>query len=228
MPSFETVNGYLVVEKETVFTLSCHSSVKTPNSFQKFPEEHELKVTCNSADTFWVEGTLYKYEDFNCNKMVLPVVIKSGSKCLGDNTELVSVGFLLEELIEIYQVCFDMKRVIPLYTYSKLHHRNTKIDVKSLKWFRDTEIAYRKIGVEYFCENVLSTMCYGRAQLVSVHDVPLGPAQTSTYIDHVNTVPLWRPDEDSNRVSNIVRIKFISYIVIIPKRDILKKTHRDR
>ncbi|KAG6440386.1 hypothetical protein O3G_MSEX001254 [Manduca sexta] len=188
-PIFEAKKKFLVIPHLEKLVLSCQSQDNPSNSFTIMPDKTTIEATCAGKDTFSIGGEIYKYSDLHCSGKILPVVKKTGDQCLNDGTEMVQVGYEVDEFIELYSVCMDTKNKVPLYTKMSMFDMNNINTSTAYKWFNHSDDSYFNNEV-YSCESPASC-CVAKEQLVNVNDVIFGPAQRSTFIDGLNSIPVW-------------------------------------
>lgn len=191
--TFENNKHYIVVEKESKLTFSCPNAKESSNTFKNFPKKNRLEALCYKEDSFLVEGKNYKLSDLQCTNSIQPSIIRKKVKCLTETSELLRVGYnIVPGFLEAYEVCFDTKKNMPLYTRIKMTETNNEGPSAGYNWYTYPGIG-KKTERGITCKDSMSSCCYSKSQLVHSIDFNDGPAKKSTFIDPLNAIPVWLP-----------------------------------
>lgn len=197
-PELESSGDVIIIEPEDTITLLCPSNEKHNNTFIKFPKLNEIDIICNHEDVFVINNKSYHLSELYCQETIKPVVIKTGERCSGNiNTEWLLVGFKAKVFLDVYKSCYDMINGMPLLTHSMMFKTNHMGPGIEQNWYKSEDF---EMGNEaYTCSNVKESCCYAKQQFVNALDVAYGAPQISTYIDHVNSIPIWQPCSSPSR-----------------------------
>ncbi|KAJ8728642.1 hypothetical protein PYW07_006338 [Mythimna separata] len=216
---FETTKHYTIVEQEEKIVLSCPSQKGTFNTFKSFPKKSTLEARCYKEDSFLVEGKIHKLSDLQCTNSIQPSVIKKKAKCLTDTSELMSVGYNVPEFLEAYEVCFDHKSNMPLYTRILMTDTNNNGVSNGYNWYTNPGIGSKQTERGFTCKDASSSCCYSKSQLVNAVDFNDGPAKKSTFLDPLNVIPAWMPCDTSKSswedINEMVRSQLPVYMDIV-------------
>ncbi|KAJ8720965.1 hypothetical protein PYW08_006430 [Mythimna loreyi] len=215
----EMTKHYIIVEQEMEITLSCPRWKETSNSFKIFPEKSTLEAICYKEDSFMVDDKTYKFSDLQCTNSIEPSVIKTKTKCSTETSELIRVGYNVPAFLEAYEVCFDHKSNMPLYTRVLMTETNNNDPSGVYNWNSYPGIGSVKTERGFTCKDASSSCCYSKSQLVNAIDFNDGPAKKSTFIDPLNVVPVWIPCDTSKSpwegINDMVRTQLPIYIDIV-------------
>ncbi|XP_030040039.2 hemicentin-1 [Manduca sexta] len=191
----KTENDFYVISNEEKLTLSCRSQDSVPNSFRTLPGTDEVKATCVGENKFLVDGKSYKYSDLKCDRDIKPQVKRTGEQCFNKDTEMIQIGYQLKEFVEVYRVCFDVVNNVPLYSQVKNLNDN-KFTGSVPHWHVAPGLESKKKNS--YTYNKSSQNCgVVKKQLLNGNYVPFGAAQRSTFIENLNTVPVWQNCDNS-------------------------------
>lgn len=143
---YPDVEGLLVLKYNFTFKLLCaQSRFADPN----LNGVSEAEVTCMLDRELLYNGYPYKYEQFECESMPKSELVVTDKTCQSEHT-VVSVGFrALDELVVLYNVCFDMETKNALYTWydARLpYHNVTQVYHKRPPFIKSKEL-YGKTDV---------------------------------------------------------------------------------
>ncbi|XP_059046686.1 hemicentin-2-like [Achroia grisella] len=217
LPTYDIFNKYVRVPINEGVILSC------PESFNVL-RAREVIARCVNESNFDINGKIYKYSDLKCTTLAKPVFRNTGLHCAGPRTESIKVGYLARrEFLEVYEVCLDKKKRIPLYTKSTLNWAMAGIESKDAKWTNYESLPY-DFNALYDCSNQIHEIsfklgrrfhtddgcCFAKRQLLSSKDVRPGLPQIATFTN-LNIIPQWSTcdwtnwNEVEQRVRNLAK-----------------------
>lgn len=190
---------YNIIQNESMVKLTCPDK-KISNYINQIKKSQVISQ-CKGGDQFDINGNIYKFSELKCTEALEPTMKETNETCLDKNSELIKVGFeTLTEFVNVYDICIDKEKRIPLYTEMNLTSRQytNKTTIK-YKWTKDlsADVNYNYI---YNCNtqrskfrnifrNLPKSCCLTKVQLVDPLNV-YGPMQLTTF-NYLNTVPIW-------------------------------------
>lgn len=206
----QSSKGSVEIPRDEIIRLAC-TSENQKNSF-KSPDlinKNFVYAKCKDGRNFEVNKKSYKFEDLLCSSPVQYSEKSTGQQCLGANTELIKVGFHVEnDFVTVYTVCFDKTEKNTLYTDVTIPKGIDKstVSVNDQAWLF-TQNLYGSVNINsaYESSNQASTFkkilnkdyfdnqnrCYlEKGKLVTNSDLAFGPQQATT-TDYLNIVPQW-------------------------------------
>ncbi|KAI5633535.1 immunoglobulin i-set domain-containing protein [Phthorimaea operculella] len=182
---------YLYMPHNHAVLLSCRSKA-TLNYFENLPKTFEIEAKCDHEDNFLVNEKIYKLSDLHCGSDLVHTIQATGQKCFYEHSEVYNVGFnvVLPEphFLNVYTVCFDKSKNVPIYSKVNVTLSNQiELDIEKTSWEKFGRYNEKN---EEFCKEG-SKCCLKQSQLVGQLEVANGPAQSSTFIKGLNTVPYW-------------------------------------
>lgn len=198
-PELESSGDIVIIEAEDTVTLLCPVTDANNNKFVKLPDVNEIDVVCDHQDIFTINNESYHLSELDCVETPKAVVIKTGEHCLGNDTELLLIGYKAKVFVEVYKVCYDTMNGMPLITNTIMFKSNDIGPGIDQNWYIDE--AFEMGNEAYTCNEMNTSCCYAKEQLVNALDVTYGSSQIITYVDHVNSIPVWQPCSTSKRVS---------------------------
>ncbi|KAJ0172647.1 hypothetical protein K1T71_011786 [Dendrolimus kikuchii] len=198
-PELESAGDSMIIEAEDTVTLLCPSNDENNNQFLKFPGVNEIDVICDHEDIFNINDSSYHLSELNCKETIKPVIVRTGKRCLNNDTEWLLVGFKAPIFLNVYKVCYDTLNGMPVITNSIMFNTNYMGPSVDQDWYIDDRF---EMGNEaYNCNENTTSCCYAKQPFVNALDVTYGPSQISTYTDHVNSIPVWQSCSTSKRVT---------------------------
>uniref|UniRef100_A0A2A4J8M3 Ig-like domain-containing protein n=1 Tax=Heliothis virescens TaxID=7102 RepID=A0A2A4J8M3_HELVI len=203
-PKWDFTDKYTIVEENEQITLSCPYQQDIPNRFRNYPKQTELKATCLHEDTFVVNGRNYKLADLQCTNSIKLSVLREQVRCskLAEKPELIRVGYNMTDFLEIYDVCFDHAKNMPLHARASITKTDDSLST-NYKWFTYPEIGSTKIERGFTCKDSMTSCCYGKSQLLNAKDFNHEIEKKSTFVDYLNGIPIWRPCDSRTTWENI-------------------------
>lgn len=201
-------NEGLAFNKDEIVRLACPSkSNDNKNSFAKFKPQEVLVAKCKSGTNFEVNQKSYPFEDLQCEKPVQPSELKTGKECLGQDTELIKIGYNVNsDFVTEYEVCYNKKQKLPVYTEVTIPETIKRIqgEPKEYTWVSNAEEPASNLDKIYSCASQAETFkrilnknffensrcCLEKGRMVSSKHMLFVPEKIST-AHYLNTVPQW-------------------------------------
>lgn len=178
-----------MIPQDEKLTLVCHNPYPKTSPFYR----NHVTVACDHENIFKVDDFSYTLEEIACDNEVYPIINSVDLK--DKNKSLKEVGFVSEgKFINIYSIYLATSRkysemsIVAQYNQVNTNKNNSN----ELHWYDHPQVDKGSIPGVYTCHNDSSMCCYSKRQLVSANDVAYGAAQTSTFINQLNSVPFWR------------------------------------
>ncbi|XP_022823879.1 uncharacterized protein LOC111354573 [Spodoptera litura] len=131
----------------------------------------------------------------------MPTIKKMKKECITKTAELIKVGYDVGQFVEIYSVCFDPHKNMPLRTIQKI----TTIDdeprllAPSNDWLVHPGIGNVNINRGFTCQHDNETCCYEKTYMANPRYFIHGLAKKAAFIDFLNVVPSWRNCANSSQ-----------------------------
>ncbi|KAF9796155.1 hypothetical protein SFRURICE_010164, partial [Spodoptera frugiperda] len=200
--------NYVILPHKYAFYIRCPSPGFINPELSRY---FHTMAYCERDSIVKIAGKPYNFADLQCKKEVEPIFKYTKTKCYGYNTEIVHVGFMLQEhyFMKIYEVCFDKVNDVPLFTRHILSPQHTNVPSTS-QWYSSSDTSAKEFEELYNCRRQLydvgialgrglrsMSCCFGRRQLVNPRDLPPGVPVTATF-EYKNVVPHWSSCNSKN------------------------------
>ncbi|CAH0591580.1 unnamed protein product [Chrysodeixis includens] len=203
-PTFEIIDGYMIIPNKQYAILNC------PSKFVNFASQPLVRAFCEGDENVKIKGKTYAFPDIKCRREMKPEELRTGITCLPGNTEYVKIGFnIMGRFYEVYKVCLDKDNLVPVFTKQMLPSDQANSSEKS-RWFSSDLLPfdfYRMYDCRHQAVDIGSTFgrdvtshsscCFGKRQLVNPHDLPPGVPATTAY-SYLNVIPQWSSCESKN------------------------------
>lgn len=196
-PTFEITEGYMVIPHESYYFLNC------PHGFTNYSSTTNFMAYCEGETKMKINGVIYDFSEIQCQDEVKPDSVNTGIHCHIGNTEYIKVGYrIYNQLVKVYEVCFDKDKNITLFAKHKLSPDHTDANTEP-KWI-SSHLLPQDFDTIYDCKTQVDDMtsilgrdflkhdscCFARRQLVSSHDLRPGIPTTVSH-SYLNVIPHW-------------------------------------
>ncbi|XP_075981850.1 hemicentin-2-like [Anticarsia gemmatalis] len=208
---FNLSDGYVTMNKNQGFFFYCS------NGFTNFPKKI-VYATCEGDTQVKIHKNIYAFRDIKCHAEVEPTVQYTDRPCSYGNTEYLNVGYnVFSRFINVYDVCLDKDKNVPLYTRHELSPAQYGVSQNTSNWFKHSLLPF-EFDTMYNCDNQMTDIslfqsydgcCFDRRQLVNPKDLQPGVPTTAAFT-YLNVVPHWSTCNSKNWVEVEERVRNLS------------------